>query len=185
MESEEIIGKLWKRIDECLDDGNGLSCLRRLVNNANTLTNYLESLGMLTEANKALYSIQSANKKINLGSHSRSVDNALVFIFLKMLTTIPSRTKAYKLGLIDKDGRLIKQPVTKEENDSISNLDLLMFKIRKWLSSRLQYLSTVSWIKGAGNNVRLQNYFANTDVVSKQYQVQRINADLERILNKG
>ena len=184
MESD-IEEKIWKRIDECLDDENGLSCLRRLVNNANMLSSYYESEGMITEANKALYSIKSMNKKITLGSHNRSVDNALVFVFLKMLTTIPTRTKAYKLGLIDKDGRLIKQPTTKEENDSISNLDLLMFKIRKWLAARIQYLSPVSWIKSAGNNVRLQNYFSNTDVVSKQYQVQRLNADLERILSKG
>ena len=120
-----------------------------------------------------------------MGSHSRTVDNALVFIFLKMLTTLPTRTKAYRLGIIDKDGRLIRQPKTKEEEDCISNLDLLMFKIRKWLASRVQYLSSVSWLKGTDNTIRLQNYFSNAETVARQYQVQRVNADLERLLSKG
>ena len=185
MEPTEVVNTLWDRINECLVDENGLSCMRRLVRNASMLSAYMESFGILSEARTALYVLKSKNKKISMGSHSRTVDNALVFIFLKMLMTLPTRTKAYRLGIIDKDGRLIRQPKTKEEEDCISNLDLLMFKIRKWLASRVQYLSSVSWLKGTDNTIRLQNYFSNAETVARQYQVQRINADLERLLSKG
>ena len=48
-----------------------------------------------------------------------------VFVFLKSITTIPTTTKAYKLGLIDRNGKLIRNPKTQEEHNAISNLDLI------------------------------------------------------------
>jgi hypothetical protein len=185
MEPVEIVESLWQRMEDSLTDENSLSCMRRLTNNAKLLSNYMESYGIIEEANNAFYTLKSTNKKISMGTHSRSVDNALVYIFLKMLTTLPTRTKAYRLGLIDKDGRLVRQPKTQAEHDSISNLDLLMFRMRKWLAGRIQYLSSVSWLKGTDNSIRLQNYFSNVETVARQYQVQRLNADLERLLAKG
>jgi hypothetical protein len=185
MEAEEVVQTLWQRMEECLDDENSISCCRRLSHNAQMLSAYMESFGIISEANAALYSLQTANKKLGLETHDRRIDNALVFVFLKMLSTLPTRTKAYRLGIIDKDGRLIRQPKTAEEHDSISNLDLLMFKIRKWLASRIQYLSSISWLRGTSNSVRLQNYLSNAETLSRQYQVQRLNADLERLLQQG
>lgn len=184
METLDTEQTIWARISDACNDKNGVRSLRRIVANANMLTNLMEAHDILTEANNTLYTLKTMNKKLTMGTHNRTVDNVLVYVFLKALTTVPTRTTAYSLGLIDKDGRLIRQPKTKEENDSISNLDLLMFKMRKWLASRLQYLSTVSWIKGIGNNIRLQNYFSNVDTAARQYVVQRLNADLERLLAK-
>ncbi len=177
--------KLWERLDESLKDENNLQSLKRTMANTNALIAMMESNGMLCESKQKLSTLKTMNKRISMGSHDRSVDNVLVYIFLKSLSTVPSTTSAYKLGLIDAEGRLIRNPETKEEEDSISNLDLLMFKIRKWLSSKMQYLSTVSWLRGTSNNLRVQNYFSNVDTVSRQYIVQRVNADLERILSNG
>lgn len=184
MDEFEIVNTLWERIDECLKDEDNLRCLRRLVTNANMLTAMMEANDILTEGKKALYAIQDRNKKINMATHDRMVDNVLVFVFLKALTTLPTTTKAYKLGLIDKDGRLKRQPKTQAEHDCISNLDLLMFRVRKWLSSKMQYLTTVSWLKGFGQDTRVQNYFSNVDTVSRQYMIRRVNGDLEKILGK-
>lgn len=185
MEDIELACTLWQRLDEAAKDENNLRALKRIVVNAEMLSAMMEANDILTESDKQLYSLQTLNKKLGMGTHNRSVDNVLVFVFLKGLTTIPTRTKAYKLGLIDKEGRLIKKPETKEEEDSISNLDLLMFKLRKWLQAKIQYLSTISWVKGTANDVRVQNYFSNTETPARQYMVKRINADLERLLSKG
>ena len=123
--------KLWERFFYALEDKNSISGLQRLVNNAETMSSYFEANGILSEAKLKLGELQRRHRKINLSAHNRDIDNILVFVFLKSITTIPTKTKAYRLGLIDRNGKLIKNPVTQEENDAISNHDLLMFKLRE------------------------------------------------------
>jgi hypothetical protein len=178
----ENVNKLWKRLAESLSDTNSQHGLHRLVNNAEMLAAYMESNNILSESSQTLLDMEHANKKINLSTHNRSVDNALVFIILKGLTTLPTQTKAFRLGLIDKNGKLIRKPKTEAEHQSISNLDLLFYKLRQWLAPRIQYLNGISWIKGAMNDVRGQNYFSNYENLSRQYAVRKVNDELYKIL---
>ena len=176
--------KLWERFFYALEDKNSVSGLQRLVNNAETMSAYFEANGILTEARETLYSLKTRNKKINLSTHNRDIDNVLVFVFLKSITTIPTTTKAYKLGLIDRNGKLIKNPKTQEEHNAISNLDLLMFKLREWLRPKMYCLSSVNWIRGLYKGKRIQNYLLNSEIISKQYVVRRLNSELDTILRK-
>ena len=176
--------KLWERFFYSLEDTNSVSGLRRLVNNAETMSAYFEANNILAEANKTLPMLIRKNKKINLSCHNRDIDNILVFIFLKSITTIPTKTKAYKLGLINKAGELIKEPTTQEEHDAISNLDLLMFKLREWLRPKMYCLASINWIRGLYKDKRIQNYLMNTDFISRQYVVRRLNNELNDILRK-
>ena len=176
--------KLWERFFYALEDKNSVSGLQRLVNNAETISSYFEANGILSEAKLKLGELQRRHRKINLSAHNRDIDNILVFVFLKSITTIPTKTKAYRLGLIDRNGKLIKNPVTQEENDAISNLDLLMFKLREWLRPKMYCLASNNWIRGLYNDKRIQNYLLNTDYVSKQYVVSRLNNELDTILRK-
>ena len=175
---------IWERFFESLDDPSGQKGLRRLVNNANMLASGFEANGILNEAAMSLRNLKNSGKKINLSMHDRNIDNILVFVFLKSITTIPRKTKAYKLGLIDRNGALIREPVTKEENDSISNLDLLMFKLREWLKPKLPYLSSITWLQSVYNNQRIQNQLANTSMLARQYVVRQINSQLDDLLRK-
>ena len=176
--------KLWERFFYALEDKNSVSGLQRLVNNAETMSAYFEANGILTEARETLYSLKTRNKKINLSTHNRNIDNVLVFVFLKSITTIPTTTKAYKLGLIDRNGKLIRNPKTQEEHNAISNLDLLMFKLREWLRPKMYCLSSVNWIRGLYKDKRIQNYLLNSEIISKQYVVRRLNSELDTILRK-
>lgn len=176
--------KLWERFFYALEDKNSVSGLQRLVNNAETMSAYFEANGILTETRETLYSLKTRNKKINLSTHNRDIDNVLVFVFLKSITTIPTTTKAYKLGLIDRNGKLIKNPKTQEEHNAISNLDLLMFKLREWLRPKMYCLSSVNWIRGLYKDKRIQNYLLNSEIISKQYVVRRLNSELDTILRK-
>src|SRR5574344_2034981 len=155
------MNRLWKRFDQSLDDDSGLHGIRRLVNNATTISAMFEAKGIITEAQNTLFSLQQRNKKIDLSTHYRDVDNVLVYVFLKGLQTIPSKTKAYRLGLIDINGKLIRQPKTKEENECISNLDLLMFKLRDWLKPKMGYLSPRSSISTLANYATHQRSLPN------------------------
>lgn len=184
MEDIELAINLWKRLEESLQDKDSLRCMQRIRNNADMLCALMLANDVITEGKKEAQVIKAMNKKLSMSTHSHAVDNALVFIFLKGLTTLPTKTKAFKLGLIDHNGKLIRKPKTKEEIDSISNLDLLMFRIRKWMTSKLQYLSSISWIKSAADSIRFQNYFSNCDTVERQYVVRKINDELDRLLSK-
>ena len=88
------------------------------------------------------------------------------------------------MGLIDKNGKLIRDPKTKIENEAISNLDLLMFKLREWLKPRMSCLMSVNWLNGIFNNIRLQNCLTNTNMLSRQYIIRRLNNELDQILRK-
>lgn len=178
----ENVKKLWKRLEESLTDSNSQRGLHRLVNNAEMLSAYMEANGVLTESSKAVLDLEQKGAKINLSTHNREIDNALVFIILKGLTTLPTKTEAYRLGLIDAKGKLIRKPKTSKENDCISNLDLLFFKLREWLAPRIAYMTSVSWIKGVMNNVRGQNYFKNASILTRQYAVRKVNDELYKIL---
>lgn len=178
----ENVKKLWARLEESLSDPNSQRGLHRLVNNAEMLSAYMETNDVLTESSKALLDLEYKNAKIDMTTHNREIDNALVFVILKGLTTIPTKTKAYRLGLIDAKGKLIRKPKTSEENECISNLDLLFFKLREWLAPRISYLASVSWIKGVMNNMRGQNYFKNASILTRQYAVRKVNDELYKIL---
>ena len=86
MEEVENVKKLWKRLEESLTDSNSQRGLHRLVNNAEMLSAYMEANGVLTESSRAVLDLEQKGAKINLSTHNREIDNALVFIILKGLT---------------------------------------------------------------------------------------------------
>ena len=176
--------KLWERFFYSLDDKNSVKGLYRLVNNAEFISAFFEANGMLSEATATLNSYKIKNKKLNLITHNRDIDNILVYIFLKSIITIPTKTKAYKLGLINKNGKLIRNPVTPQENEAISNLDLLMFKLRDWLKPKMSLLASINWLEGSYKDQRLQNCLLNTEMLSKHYVIQKLNNELATILRK-
>lgn len=178
----EVNDFVFERLQLLVDNEKltGLQFFKKLYNNANLYYCYNSSLN---EKSKLFEKLEDPNLKLNMQSHSREIDNLLVFIFIKSLMTIPSTTKAYKLGLINSDGQLIREPETPEENDSISNLDLLMGKLRMWLKHKLSFFSSSSWIRNANGNMRLQNALSNAKTTSMLYSVKKINSELSKILD--
>ena len=59
------------------------------------------------------------------------VDLILIYQFLKRLTTPFEKTEAFKLGLIDKNGKKIRSPETSEEEKAYGYFDRLTFNIKK------------------------------------------------------
>lgn len=62
---------------------------------------------------------------------SRFVDNVLAYRILSMLVKNFTETQAYKLGLIDEKGKLIKKPSTSKEKDAYTYLHKLVFNMKK------------------------------------------------------
>lgn len=64
----------------------------------------------------------------------RAVDIYYTFRFLRQLVTPWNETKAFKLGLIDADGKLIRKPNTGEEKDAYTLFFRLVYNIKRLLN---------------------------------------------------
>jgi hypothetical protein len=90
---------------------------------------------------------------------NKVVDLILIYQFLKRLTTPFEKTKAYELGLIEKDGkRTDKKIETKEEEEAYGYFDRLVFNIKRLIEkipggkSRLgSYAAALFLIKESAN----------------------------------
>jgi len=65
---------------------------------------------------------------------SRFVDAVVGYRILRMLATPINRSDAFRLGIIDKDGNKIKEPVSSDELDAYSLLQRFIFKVQKALT---------------------------------------------------
>lgn len=65
---------------------------------------------------------------------SRTGDVFYAFRFLRLLTTQWTETGAYKMGLIDANGKLLKKPETPEERDKYNIFHRLVFNLKTLLN---------------------------------------------------
>ncbi len=71
-----------------------------------------------------------------------AIDLLALGVILKKLMTPVERTPAFKLGLIDKNYKKLKDPETREEKKAISILDKFVFKLKKILGPKVALFST-------------------------------------------
>lgn len=64
----------------------------------------------------------------------RAVDIYYTFRFLRQLVTPWTETKAFELGLIDENGKVVKKPVTPEEKDAYTLFFRLVYNIKRLLN---------------------------------------------------
>ena len=60
-------------------------------------------------------------------------DTYMIYQVLKRLTTPFNETKAFELGLIDKDGKLLKKAKTKDEKNAYTYFDRFIFNLKRLL----------------------------------------------------
>ena len=64
---------------------------------------------------------------------AKLADTYLIYQVLKRLTTPFNETKAFELGLIDKDGKLLKKAKTKDEKNAYTYFDRFIFNLKRLL----------------------------------------------------
>lgn len=85
---------------------------------------------------------------------SRIVDNLIAYKILSMMVTNFEDTKAYKLGIIDSSGKVLRKSSslkTSEEKDAYSYLDRLVFNMKKIVNkiggeNKLKSLVAALWL---------------------------------------
>ncbi len=65
---------------------------------------------------------------------SRFVDTVVAYRLLRLLATPIERSDAFKLGIIDQDGKKIKEPQSQSELNAYSLLQRFVFKVQSALS---------------------------------------------------
>ena len=65
---------------------------------------------------------------------SRVLDNLIAYRVLSMLVKPFDQTDAFKFGIIDKNGKKLRDPNTEEEKDSFDYLSRLTFNLKKLLN---------------------------------------------------
>lgn len=69
-----------------------------------------------------------------MGLFSRAADTFYAFRFLRLLTTPWEKTGAFKAGLIDANGKLIKKPETSDEKSVYNYFHRLVFNVKRMLN---------------------------------------------------
>ena len=64
---------------------------------------------------------------------SRLTDAYVTYRIIRMLATPIEKSDAYKMGIIDADGKKIKNPTTSSEKDAYSLLQRFVFKVQRAL----------------------------------------------------
>jgi len=69
-----------------------------------------------------------------MGLLTRTTDTVYAFRFLRLLTTPWIKTGAYKMGLIDADGKVLRKPETSEEKSKYNIFHKLVFNLKRMLN---------------------------------------------------
>lgn len=88
---------------------------------------------------------------------SRFVDTVVAYRLLRMLATPIERSDAFRLGLVDKDGKKIKEPLSQQELDATSLLQRFVFKVQRALN------------RSSDRNARRLLTFAAAMAILKEY----------------
>ena len=97
------------------------------------------------------------------------VDLYLVYSFIKRLSTPFEKWDAYKLGIIDEDGNILKKRKdlrTVKERDAFGLFDLMILKLKKLMS------------KVPGGSSRIASYAAALYLIKEHEEIQKHGEEL-------
>lgn len=102
---------------------------------------------------------------------SRVVDNLIAYRILTLLVKPFPETDAFRLGIIDKTGKKIKDPKTEEEKDSYNYLHRLVFNLKKLIN------------KLPGGDTKTKNIVAALYLIKEQLRADNNKPITEQELN--
>ena len=105
-----------------------------------------------------------------MGILSKSTDLVYTFRFLRLLTTPWEDTNAFKLGLIDDQGKKIKKPQSTEEKSAYNLFHRLVYNVKKLIN------------KVPGGKSKIASYAAALLLLKETHDLS--DASLEKILNE-
>jgi hypothetical protein len=112
-------------------------------------------------------------------SKKTEIDALITYIFLKKLMCPIINMPAFKKGLIDSAGRVLKEPITKQEEESLTLLDKIVLKMKRLLGPRVASLYQFIYLQSLSNQL-YQNIIIMGSPTSRS-EIQRITKDIKRL----
>lgn len=138
--------------------------------------------------------IDRQNKDLLFLTEGVMIDTFMLYSFLSRLVTPFEKTKAFKLGIIDKTGKILKtrkQLKTSEEKNAFTTFDLLVWNLKKLLSKvpfgktvLASYVAALWLIKEQKNSlmqdqVMLYESFSDyLDMINRDPKLKKVIEDL-------
>lgn len=116
-----------------------------------------------------------------MGIVSRAADVYYTYRFLRTLTTSWEDMDAYKLGLVDGNGKVLKKPSTSEEKDAYNLFFRLVFNVKR-LMERLPFGKQRIASYAAALYLIKENTGMSDDQIRKVFD--EINLDIEDLLSE-
>jgi len=114
--------------------------------------------------------------------HKSNVDAIMSFIFIKKLVTPIVRTEAYKLNLVNSAGKVIKEPQTDKENEALTLLDRIVFKLKRLLGNKILNLNNFLYLQTINND--FYNKLVVRGTIKQRAEILRIAKDVKGIQEK-
>ena len=111
-----------------------------------------------------------------------AVDLYVLYKFIKAISTPFDETKAFELGIVDKKGKLLKKPKTKEEKDAYDHFDRFTFNIKRILArvgldkTYATYAGALLLMKEGAEGVEMTD-FEIEEALLENYKYLRENTD--------
>ncbi len=115
-------------------------------------------------------------------ANTEHLDQVLTYVLVQKLLTRVSKTDAYRLGLIDNNGKVIKNPETQEEKDSLGMLDKFIFKLKRMLGPKINVLSNFLYVNSLDNDIT--KYLTVKGGVQNRASIKRVKSDVEKLAEK-
>jgi hypothetical protein len=106
------------------------------------------------------------------------------YLIGKRLLTKPQDTEAFRLGLIDADGLIVREPENREEEAALTLLDKLALHLRKQLGTRVNRLRDFMSVY-MGDEDKFGDKFVLKGGMEKRSQVQSLGNKLTKSMMKA
>lgn len=114
-----------------------------------------------------------------------AVDYSIIFILATKLTRPLREWKAYRLGIINEDGDIVKKPSTWREKNSLTPLDRFVLKIREIIDERKLRALTAYFLLSETVDENLPES-EGVMLVEERHMAERLYDDLvERVERSG
>lgn len=111
-----------------------------------------------------------------------NIDNIISYIFIKKLVTPIVKSSAYKMGLVNNAGSVVRKPRNAKERNALTVLDKLIFKLKRLLGGKLTNLNTFLYLTSLSNDF-YRKLMVRGSVVNRAELI-KIRNDIDKLLEK-
>lgn len=106
----------------------------------------------------------------------KNIDTIITYLLIKKLVTPIVKTKAFKIGLINSTGKIIKDP-TPEEEINLTVLDKLVLKLKRLVGTKLLTLNNFLYLQNTNNNMYDKLFVKGS--ITQRAEIKRIVKDIK------